>query len=162
MAAAFLKGLQRAFVLGAAKHFPGHGHAFMDTHLHPSLAPQDEGFSERFQRGLWPFRALVASGVPIIIPSHVRYPAYDPDLPATFSQALLSGLLRGTLGFQGAVVSDDLLMQAALAPFQEDIAEAAVRRFGRLRCTHNRPGQGQAGLGDSWVFSGRSIRTNPG
>jgi beta-N-acetylhexosaminidase len=129
MTVAFLKGLQRAFVLGAAKHFPGHGHAFMDTHLHPSLAPQDEGFSERFQRGLWPFRALVASGVPIIIPSHVRYPAYDPDLPATFSQILLKGLLREGLGFQGAILSDDLLMQAALAPFQGDIAEAAVRAF---------------------------------
>ena len=129
MAVAFLKGLQRAFILGAAKHFPGHGHAFMDTHLHPSLAPQDEDFSERFQRGLWPFRALVASGVPIIIPSHVRYPAYDPGLPATFSRTLLEGLLREGLGFQGAVVSDDLLMQAALAPFQGDIAEAAVRAF---------------------------------
>ncbi len=129
MAVAFLEGLNRAFVLGAAKHFPGHGHAFMDTHLHPSLAPQDEDFLGRFQRGLWPFRALVASGVPMVIPSHVRYPAYNPDLPATFSQTLLNGLLRETLGFQGVVLSDDLLMQAALAPFQGDIAEAAVRAF---------------------------------
>lgn len=129
MAKAFLGGLRRAFVLGVAKHFPGHGHAFVDTHLHPSIAPQDAGFTERFQRGLWPFQELIASGVPIIMPSLVRYPAYDKDLPASFSPAILKGLLREELGFQGAIVSDDLLMQAALDPFQGNIVEAAVRAF---------------------------------
>ena len=129
MASAYLRGVLKAGIMGAAKHFPGHGHALKDTHSWEAEAPLDDGFAERFQRGLLPFKRLIDQGVPVVIPAHVRYGALSDELPATFSPSLLQGLLRGGMGYRGLIVSDDLLMQAALSPFQGDIVEAAIQAF---------------------------------
>lgn len=129
MASAYLKGLFKAGIVGAAKHFPGHGHTLKDTHSWEAEALVDQGFAERFQRGLLPFKRLIDQGVPVVIPAHVRYGALSDKLPATFSSSLLQGLLRQAMGYRGLIMSDDLLMQAALSPFQGDIAEAAIRAF---------------------------------
>ncbi|MGI9177070.1 MAG: glycoside hydrolase family 3 N-terminal domain-containing protein [Pirellulales bacterium] len=109
LAAAFVAGCAAGGGLAVAKHFPGHGDTREDSHhsLPAVLASADV----LQLRELVPFRATMAAGVPLIMTAHVRYPALDPSgAPATLSAAMLEGLLRCDLGFEGAVVSDSLLM----------------------------------------------------
>src|SRR5438445_208171 len=74
---------------------------------------------------LAPFKAAAAAGVPAMMTAHVVYPALDPSAPATLSRAICTDLLRGTLGFRGWLVSDDLEMKAIADRIGID--EAAVR-----------------------------------
>jgi beta-N-acetylhexosaminidase len=75
---------------------------------------------------LVPFAAAVRAGVPMVMSAHVVFPAWDEDLPATLSSALLRDVLRGDLGFQGVLVSDDLDMKAVADGFAiADVVEQA-------------------------------------
>jgi len=105
--AAFVEGLQRAGVAACVKHFPGHGAVDVDSHHDlPTLgAPLDLLRS----RELVPFRAAIDAGCAAVMTGHLRVPALD-DVPATVSQRILTGLLRGELGFAGVVVTDALDM----------------------------------------------------
>jgi len=109
LASAFVAGCTAGGCLAAAKHFPGHGDTREDSHdALPAVAAAADLLRTR---ELVPFQAVVAAGVPLVMTAHVRYPAFDPSLaPATLSQPILEGVLRGELGFSGAVVSDSLLM----------------------------------------------------
>lgn len=111
--AQFIRGLQQAGVAASAKHFPGHGDTEEDSHR---TLPSVSHPADRLARvELPPFQAAIDVGVATIMTAHVRVPALDPDLPATLSPALLTGVLRGRLGFEGVVVSDDLEMAAVAA-----------------------------------------------
>lgn len=112
---AFVEGVQSAGALACAKHYPGHGGTLRDSH---ASAASVEHSAERLQeRDLAPFRAAIEAGVASVMSAHVAFPALDPSevaggelLPATRSRALQIELLRESLGFRGAVVSDALLM----------------------------------------------------
>ncbi len=110
MGCALIAGLQSAGVAACGKHFPGHGDTSQDSHVDlPSLphAP------ERLNRiELPPFAAAARAGVASIMTAHVIFNALDPGVPATMSAAVLDGLLRKRLGFDGVVISDDLEMKA--------------------------------------------------
>ncbi|UNX56456.1 beta-N-acetylhexosaminidase [Georgenia sp. TF02-10] len=108
--AAWVHGAQCAGVAATAKHFPGHGDTTTDSHLARPVATADR--ATLHARELAPFRAAVAAGVAAVMTSHIVLPALDPDRPATTSPAVLD-LLRGELGFTGAVVSDALDMAGA-------------------------------------------------
>lgn len=112
--AAAVTGLQEAGVAACAKHFPGHGATREDSHL--ALPTVDVPLALLRERELRPFAAAVAAGVAAIMTAHVRVPALTGDLPATRSPAALQDLLRGELGFGGAVVTDALDMAGAGAP----------------------------------------------
>ncbi|MDF1556270.1 MAG: beta-N-acetylhexosaminidase [Deferrisomatales bacterium] len=98
-----------AGVLPCAKHFPGHGAARVDSHA--ALPVLDLSLEEIRARDLVPFAAAIAAGVPLVMPGHLRVPALD-GAPASLSRPWLQDVLRGELGFAGAVVSDDLEMGA--------------------------------------------------
>jgi beta-N-acetylhexosaminidase len=116
--AAFVSGLQAAGVAACAKHFPGHGAVTVDSHLAlPTVAEVGE-------RELTPFRAAVAAGVAAVMPGHLRVPALD-DAPASVSRRVLADLLRGSLGFDGVVVTDALDMGGIGGP--AGIPAAVVR-----------------------------------
>jgi beta-N-acetylhexosaminidase len=124
---AFIEGAhsdKRDFVLTTAKHFPGHGDTAVDSHI--SLAANNAG-RERLERlELVPFRAAIEAGVDSIMTAHIAVPALaPPDVPATLSPAILTGLLRNELGFKGLVVTDALDMGGITKGFGG--AEAAVR-----------------------------------
>ena len=124
---AFIEGAhsdKRDFVLTTAKHFPGHGDTAVDSHI--SLAANNAG-RERLERlELVPFRAAIDAGVDSIMTAHIAVPALaPPDVPATLSPAILTGLLRNELGFKGLVVTDALDMGGITKGFGG--AEAAVR-----------------------------------
>jgi len=110
-------------VATSAKHFPGHGDTAHDSHL--ALPVVDLPLAELRRRELLPFEAAVAAGASTVMSSHILLPRLDAGNPATFSAAVLGGLLRGELGFRGVIVSDALDMVGASGGI--GIAEAAVR-----------------------------------
>ncbi|TMC68333.1 MAG: glycoside hydrolase family 3 protein, partial [Chloroflexi bacterium] len=98
--------------LCCAKHFPGHGSTTTDSHTGLPKIEADRATLDRVE--LPPFRAAIAVGVPAIMSAHIVVPALDatPELPVTLSRAVMTDLLRNTLGFDGLVVTDDLEMGA--------------------------------------------------
>ncbi len=111
MGAAAVRGFEEAGVVSAAKHFPNHGPALEDSHMgQPRI---DHDMQTVLQRDLPPFRAAIESGVPMVMVGHLVYPAIDPDRPASLSPAAIQ-LLRGELGFDGVIVTDDLAMEGAM------------------------------------------------
>jgi beta-N-acetylhexosaminidase len=108
-ARAFLRGLHAGGAGGCLKHFPGLGAAAEDTHLRPSVVRLSPA---ALAPHLKPYRALLPLAGAALV-AHAVYPALDPDeRPASLSPAVIGGLLRGRLGFDGLVLSDDLEMQA--------------------------------------------------
>ncbi|MFB9246287.1 beta-N-acetylhexosaminidase [Massilia antarctica] len=109
---AALRGQQDAGVIVTAKHFPGHGDTAVDSHYAMALVPHD---LERLRAvELVPFRAAIEGGVDAIMTAHVAFPAIEPDpsVPATLSKAVLTGLLREEMGYEGVIISDCLEMGA--------------------------------------------------
>ncbi len=122
LGAAFTRGLQEHGVSACAKHFPGKGAATVDAHVDlPTIRLPRPAFEKTH---LAPFRAAVAAGVDAVMTSHVRFPAYD-SVPATFSSKIVRDVLRGTLGYKGLIVSDDLCMGAITKRWP--VAEATLR-----------------------------------
>jgi beta-N-acetylhexosaminidase len=125
--AAFIEGAHsdpRKYVLTTAKHFPGHGDTSVDSHLNLATVPASRERLESVE--LAPFRAAIAAGTDAVMTAHVAVPALaPPDLPATLSPAILTGLLRGELGFKGLVITDALDMGGIVKGFPA--GDAAVR-----------------------------------
>jgi beta-N-acetylhexosaminidase len=113
LAAAMTEGLQESGIAATLKHFPGHGAAASDSHL--GLPVIDHDLSELRDEDLPPFRAGIAAGALAVLPGHLAVPALTDgaSIPATFSSAILDGLLRRGLGFEGVTVSDALDMAGA-------------------------------------------------
>jgi len=112
---AWVRGLQSRRVAACAKHFPGHGSTEQDSHLELPLLLGD------LDDGLEPFRAAIAAGVQSIMTAHIRV----HDLPATIDPAIVQGLLRERLGFDGVVLADALEMKAVSETF--GVESSAVR-----------------------------------
>jgi len=110
LAGALVSGLASEGVAAVGKHFPGHGFVAADSHVD---TPVDErGLDEILRGDLIPFAALIQQGLAAIMPAHVVYPAVDAR-PAGFSPVWIGEVLRGRLGFDGLVFSDDLEMVGA-------------------------------------------------
>lgn len=106
----YFLGLKESGIIACAKHFPGHGDTNTDSHLAlPVLNLTKEAIEKR---ELIPFKTLIAEKIPLIMTAHILFPEIGGDKPATFSQPILSQILRKELGFEGVVVSDDLDMKA--------------------------------------------------
>jgi beta-N-acetylhexosaminidase len=110
MVVATIEGLQGEGVAACAKHFPGHGATKTDSH--EALPTLERSRDEMAGAELIPFHGAVQANVAAIMTGHLLCPALDPDLPATLSSSIIGGLLRKELGFEGALISDDLLMGA--------------------------------------------------
>lgn len=106
---AFARGLRDAGVLGCGKHFPGHGDTREDSHFELPALPHDLARLREVE--LVPFRAA-AGAIGSIMTAHIIFRALDPERPATLSRRVITDLLRGELGYDGLIVSDDLEMKA--------------------------------------------------
>lgn len=120
---AALRGAARTGIATTLKHFPGHGGTKGDSHRDLPLVDKDLAALRR--EDFLPFAEGISAGVDIVMTSHIRYPALDPDNPATMSKVLLEDLLRKELGFQGVILSDSMNMGAIRKNY--DGGEAAVR-----------------------------------
>lgn len=119
----FSRALMESGILGCAKHFPGHGDTWSDSHLELPIVKISE--TEARARELLTFRALIRDGIPFVMTAHVSFPEIDPSGPATFSRKLLSDILRDELGFQGVLIADDINMKAVADKFHshEEVAK---------------------------------------
>ncbi len=108
---ALMLGMRDAGMAAVGKHFPGHGAAVADSHV--AEAVDRRGWGELLD-DIEPFRRMVDVGLPAVMMGHVIYPQVDPR-PAGFSSRWIRDELRGRLGFDGAVFSDDLSMQGAVS-----------------------------------------------
>lgn len=110
LAAALISGLERGGMGSCGKHFPGHGWVAGDSHHE---IPHDERSLDEIRAAdLVPFARLAEAGLTSVMPAHVVYPQVD-SLPAGFSPYWLQTVLRGELGYDGVIFSDDLCMEGA-------------------------------------------------
>lgn len=118
-------GLTDAGVIPVGKHFPGHGDTAVDSHV--GLPVVTKTLEELEQTELLPFRAAIDAETPIasIMVGHILLTELDPDLPASLSPTVVTGLLREELGFEGLICTDDLTMAAVADTY--GVGEAAVR-----------------------------------
>ncbi|HPT25495.1 MAG TPA: glycoside hydrolase family 3 N-terminal domain-containing protein [Bryobacteraceae bacterium] len=124
---AFIEGARSeagALVLTTVKHFPGHGDTATDSHIGLGVVGASRERLDSVE--LVPFRAAIQAGVDAVMTAHLAVPALEKDqIPATVSPAILTGLLRGELGFKGIISTDAMDMQGLTKQFAP--GEAAVR-----------------------------------
>ena len=108
LAGAVCAGLLEGAVLPIVKHIPGHGRARVDSHH--ACPCVETPYDELARTDFAPFRALAA--MPWAMTAHIVYPAVDPAAPATLSPRVIAEVIRGEIGFDGVLISDDLSMQA--------------------------------------------------
>lgn len=138
LAHALQVGLQRGGMASVGKHFPGHGWVEGDSH---HVIPQDErSLAQLMAADLLPFARMATAHMQAIMPAHVIYPEVD-IVPAGYSKIWLQDILRGQLGFNGVIFSDDLCMEGAATAGKHiaDRALAALRAGCDMVLVCNRP-----------------------
>jgi len=123
MGTAMMDGLRSGGIIPVIKHFPGHGDTSADSHV--ELPVLHKTADQLAQQELLPFRHAIQSGAEAVMVAHILFPAIDPDSPSSLSKAMINGLLRDKLGFEGVVITDDLAMGAIARHY--GMAEAALR-----------------------------------
>ncbi len=124
LAQALIRGMNAAGMNAVGKHFPGHGSVVADSHH--QLPVDERDWVDINHADLRPFRILIEAGIPALMPAHILFPKVDSKVVG-FSKHWLQTVLRGQLGFQGAIFSDDLSMAgAASAGTIEQRTQAAL------------------------------------
>ncbi|PSL41636.1 beta-N-acetylhexosaminidase [Planomicrobium soli] len=114
MAKQFMWGMKKAGVMSTLKHFPGHGDTAVDSHRDLPVIAHD--LKRLHEVELVPFKAGAAAGADAVMTAHVYFPALEkePNLPATLSRSVITGLLREELEFDGVIVTDCMEMDAII------------------------------------------------
>ncbi|KQM67607.1 beta-hexosaminidase [Sphingomonas sp. Leaf17] len=116
---ATLEGLAAGGVVGVVKHMPGHGRAIVDSHhLLPTVTASDADLAIDLE----PFQSL--RGAPMAMTSHIVYQAWDAERPATLSPTVIAEIIRGRIGFDGLLMTDDIDMKALSGTAGEKAAGA--------------------------------------
>ncbi|MGE6378531.1 glycoside hydrolase family 3 N-terminal domain-containing protein [Peribacillus muralis] len=108
-----IQGLNDASVTGALKHFPGNGRSEVDPHVDTSSVKADQLDLENSD--IYPFKRIISEMDDqsfFVMVTHIKYPAYDQQKPASLSKVIIEDLLRGKLNYGGLVITDDLEMGA--------------------------------------------------
>jgi len=107
----FAQGLLDGGVIACAKHFPGHGDTAVDSH--EDLPVLNHSVARLWHEELYPFKAMIDSGIPSIMTAHLSIPVFDKTLhqPSTLSRSIVTDLLRKQLNFQGLIVTDAMTMK---------------------------------------------------
>ena len=137
LAHSLLLGLKQGGMHTVGKHFPGHGYVQADSHL--EIPVDERSYTDIELCDLIPFRQMVNFGLTAVMPAHVIYPKVD-SRPAGFSPVWLKNILRGQLGFEGCIFSDDLSMAGAtVAGSIVQRAEAALNAGCDMALVCNNP-----------------------
>ncbi|TCS95075.1 beta-N-acetylhexosaminidase [Hazenella coriacea] len=130
MGISMINGFKDGNILASVKHFPGHGDTSLDSHIDlPQVAHSRDRLS---QIELVPFQAAIEKDVDIVMTTHTTFPAIDPTpgLPATLSKKVLTDLLRGEMGYQGVIATDDMEMGAIVKHFGTEKASVLAIQAG--------------------------------
>ncbi|MEE8349960.1 MAG: glycoside hydrolase family 3 N-terminal domain-containing protein [Acidobacteriota bacterium] len=127
MAVAYVEGFQETGLIATAKHFPGHGDTSRDSHLQLPVIPVSRERLDQVE--LLPFQKVIQAGVRAVMTAHLVIPALEPqpNLPATLSRRISTGLLKEEMGFEGLIVTDAMNMGGLRHHYGD--AEAAVLAF---------------------------------
>ncbi|MCR5420535.1 MAG: glycoside hydrolase family 3 protein [Lachnospiraceae bacterium] len=139
LGAAYSKGLEENNIIATYKHFPGHGDTETDSHIGtPSV---EKTYDEILNTELIPFKNAISNGADLIMTAHITYPLIDEEhtfgdgttkgyYPATMSEKMITDILRRDLGYDGAVITDalemDAIKEAKLVPGEADSTEYRV------------------------------------
>ncbi len=118
-----MKGIRSQGMISVVKHFPGHGDTAEDSHVGLPVVESDMERLKSFE--LQPFFSAVESKADAIMVAHILFPKIDRDNPASLSRVFITDILRGEMGFDGVVITDDMTMGAIAENY--DIGEAAVK-----------------------------------
>jgi len=120
-----IEAMRSEGIIPCCKHFPGHGGTLVDSHID---LPVDHRSVDQIENcDLVPFKVAVDMQVDMVMTAHVLFPALDPFFPATLSPAVISGMLRTRIGYQGIVITDDLDMGAVASHYSSE--ESALMAF---------------------------------
>ena len=107
-----MQGLEREGIIPVVKHYPGHGDTSVDSHLALPVINKTE--TQLAELEWLPFQAAVREKADAVMVAHILYPKLDPDKPASLSQVIIGQQLRGQMGYEGVVITDDLTMGAII------------------------------------------------
>jgi beta-N-acetylhexosaminidase len=127
---AYMRGLQDNGILASAKHFPGHGDTDTDSHFALPVIRHD---MERLRSiELYPFEQLIADSVASVMVAHINIPALDnaPNRPTTLSPAVINGLLKKDMGYQGLIFTDALNMKGVSQFYKPGDADLEALKAG--------------------------------
>jgi len=123
MGMAVMKAIKEQGVIPVVKHFPGHGDTGVDSHLELPIVEKN---LEQLQAFEWlPFAEAIKQGTDAVMVAHILFPELDKQFPASLSKTIITDELRGTLKFDGVIMTDDLTMGAIAVHY--GIGEAAVQ-----------------------------------
>ncbi|MBD3240147.1 MAG: hypothetical protein GF331_06140 [Chitinivibrionales bacterium] len=122
-ALAMLEGFREEGIIAAAKHFPGRGDSATDAHFACPTLDVDRKRMDAVE--FYPYRRLIEAGIDSIMIAHCMYPQLDPDVISTVSRAIVTGLLREELGFEGVITTDSITMGALIDRY--GVGEACAR-----------------------------------
>ncbi len=127
---AFVRGLKKQNVLASAKHFPGHGDTQDDSHV--TLPRINSSKAQILASEIIPFKDLIADSISSIMVGHLSAPAFDPrpNMPASISEPIIKGLLKGEMLYSGLVVSDALNMKGLVQLYPTGQAEIMAFKAG--------------------------------
>ncbi|CAM3725217.1 Beta-N-acetylhexosaminidase [Cohnella lubricantis] len=117
-----MKGIRGEAVIPVVKHFPGHGDTSVDSHHDLPIINKTADQLEKLE--LVPFEAAVRENAEAVMVAHILFPKIDPDKPGSLSEKIIDDLLRGKLGYDGVVITDDLGMGAIVKNYT--LPDAAV------------------------------------
>lgn len=126
----YMRGMQDAGVMACAKHFPGHGDTDVDSHYDLPLIEHNRNRLDSLE--LYPFSVLIDKGVESVMVAHLNVPSLDnsENIPTTLSRAVVTGLLREELGFDGLVFTDALEMRGVTKHFAPGEVEVRAMQAG--------------------------------
>lgn len=123
--ALYMKGMQNSGIIASAKHFPGHGNTYVDSHK--DLPVVEDKYNRLIENDLFPFQYLINKGVNSVMIAHLSVPALDdtPNLPSTLSHRIVTDFLIDSMGFDGLIITDGLDMKGVTKYYKE--GEVALR-----------------------------------
>ncbi len=140
----YIRALEGPGLACSAKHFPGHGDTAIDSHI--AQAVVGKSLRALYAQDLPPFKEAVSAGVSSIMVGHLLVPALD-SVPATVSRKIITGLLRGKLGFKGVVLTDALNMGALKGI--KNLHTECIRAGADILLHPEDPGEAVRGLKDA-------------
>ncbi|MGK0575918.1 glycoside hydrolase family 3 N-terminal domain-containing protein [Macrococcus capreoli] len=116
----FNKGINEQQIITSAKHFPGHGDTFVDSH--DTLPVSNLTLEQLQKKELMPFKAAIAQNIDMIMVSHILFPDIDATHPSSLSPKMIQSLLQKQMKYNGIVITDDLAMGAIKNSYSREAA----------------------------------------